>query len=237
MEMMEGVKRALVISAHPDDVDFGCSGAVALLCKRGVDVLYVICTNGDKGTRDPDISREELIETRKREQMEAAKTVGVHRVEFLGFEDGELENTHGLRMRLVEAMRAFRPDIVICQDPGNRSFENPYVSHRDHRMAAEAAFDAMYPASGNSRFFPELSGKGLRPHSVREAYFFGTHAPNYWVDITEVIDLKISALRCHRSQLGDRLDVEKFVRERFSEAGRAAGYPYAEPFRRLLLPG
>ena len=229
-------ERALVISAHPDDLDFGCSGTVALWRRAGADVTYVICTNGDKGSNDPSLTPEEIATIRQGEQVAAARTVGVDRVIFLGFEDGELENDAALRKRLVEAVRRFRPQVVLCQDPGNRAFENVHVSHRDHRAAAEAAFDALYPASGTPGFFPELRAQGLAPHRADVALFFGTHTPNHWVDITSVIDLKIRALLCHESQVGHRGDLEQFIRERFREAGKTPGYEYAEPFRRIVIP-
>jgi LmbE family N-acetylglucosaminyl deacetylase len=227
---------ALVVSAHPDDLDFGCNGTVALWTRAGCRVVYVICTNGDKGTDDPDIPAEELSRTRQREQTEAARLVGVQEVIFMGIEDGELENTPDLRRRLVEVIRKTRPQVVFCQDPANRAFENAYVSHRDHREAGEATFDALYPAVGNSRFFPELLAQGLRPHRVQEAFFFGTHNPNHWVDISQVFDLKLKALFCHESQLGNRDGFEEFIRERFQEVGRRVGFGYAEPFRRLPIP-
>jgi LmbE family N-acetylglucosaminyl deacetylase len=229
-------RRALVISAHPDDLDFGCSGTVALWIRQGWEFLYVICTNGDKGTDDVEMDAEKLVEIRKEEQRAAARTVGVREVLFLGVEDGELENTPELRRKLVEAIRRFRPNVVFCQDPANRSFENVYVSHRDHREAAEAAFDALYPAAANPRFFPELLSGGLLPHRVEEVLFFGTQAPNFWVDISSVMEIKLKALFCHRSQLARRGDLEPLLRERFREQGKAKGYAYAEVFRRLILP-
>jgi LmbE family N-acetylglucosaminyl deacetylase len=229
-------QRALVISAHPDDLDFGCSGTVALWNRAGTAVTYVICTDGSKGSDDPSLSPEEIAATRQREQMAAARVVGVNAVDFLGFPDGELENSAELRRRLVETIRRVRPDVVVCQDPANRAFENFYVSHRDHRAAAEAAFDAVYPASGSPLFFPELATGGLPPHRVHSMMFFGTHAPNHWQDISSVMDLKLQAIFSHRSQLGHRGDLEQFVRDRFRDAGKAAGYEYAEPFRRAEVP-
>ncbi len=228
-------ERALVICAHPDDLDFGCCGTIALWRRAGAEVTYVVCTDGDKGSDDPTLSPEEIARIRQGEQRAAARVVGVDEVVFLGFPDGELENIPQLRRALVGAIRRFRPQTVLCQDPGNRGFENVFVAHRDHRAAAEAAFDAMYPAAGSPRFFPELIPRGLGPHRVQEAYFFGTHAPNRWMDITATMDLKIKALLCHESQFGNRGDFEAFIRERFRAAGKAAGCEYAEPFRRLVL--
>ncbi len=199
-------------------------------------MAYVICTNGDKGSEDPELTAEGLSVIRQREQRAAASIVGVEEVVFLGFADGELQNGPPLRRALVEVIRRFRPDVILCQDPANRTFENAYVSHADHRAAGEAAFDAVYPAAGSRRFFPEMISLGLKPHKVREAFFFGTHAPNLWVDITPVIDIKIRALFCHQSQVGHRDDLERFVRERFRLAGEPVGLEYAEPFRRLVFP-
>lgn len=228
--------RAVVISAHPDDVDFGCAGTVAVWTKQGAKVSYIICTDGDKGSDDPKLAAQPLAELRQREQREAAATVGVEEVVFLGFPDGELDNDLALRKALVAWIRRLRPDVVICQDPANRAFENPFVSHRDHRMAAEAAFDALYPACGNPHFFPELLEQGLLPHKVPELLFFGTHAPNFWQDISTTISLKIQAILCHRSQVADPASLEAFIRERFRQVGQTVGFSYAEPFRKLLLP-
>ena len=229
-------ERALVVSAHPDDLDFGCNGAATLWTRAGCKVSYVICTNGDKGAEDPEIPNDVLIDIRKKEQTEAARTAGVNEVFFLGVEDGELENTKELRRSLVEIVRKVRPEVVFCQDPANLAFENAFVAHRDHRAAAQAAFDALYPAAGNSRFFPELLEKGLEPYHVREIFFFGTNSPNHWIDVTEVMDVKLNALRCHVSQVGGREGLETFIRDRFREFGKQAGYEYAEAFRRLPLP-
>jgi LmbE family N-acetylglucosaminyl deacetylase len=229
-------ERALVISAHPDDLDFGCCGTVALWRQAGTRVAYVICTDGSKGSEDPAVSPQEVARIRQTEQRAAARIVGVEDVSFLGFPDGELENGPALRREIVAAVRRFQPELVLCQDPANRAFENPYVSHRDHREAGEATFDALYPAAGSIRFFPELLTDGLVPHRPAEVLFFGTHAPNHWVDITQVMDLKLRAIFAHASQVGHRSELEAFIRERFHEAGRAAGCQYAEPFRRLPLP-
>jgi LmbE family N-acetylglucosaminyl deacetylase len=228
--------RVLVVAAHPDDLDFGCAGTVALWTKAGSQVSYVICTSGDKGSDDPFMDRDLLARTRQEEQMEAARVIGVSDVHFLGFEDGSLENDVDLRRTLVRCIRRLRPDVILCHDPGNRSFENPYVSHRDHRAVSEAVFDAVYPASGNPHFFPELLAEGLAPHKVREMLFFGTQSPNFWQDITHVMDLKIKAILSHRSQIADPEQMEKFLRLRFEEAGKRVGVPYAEPFRRLTFP-
>ncbi len=233
---MEIPSEILVVSAHPDDVDFGCSGTVALWAKAGARINYLICTDGDKGSEQLSDTPKEIAKLRQEEQRRAAGLVGVRDVFFLGFQDGELENDRQLRKELVRWIRRLRPEVVLCQDPANRVFENPYVSHRDHRMAAEAVFDALYPACGNPNFFQELMEEGLGPHKVKEAYFFATHCPNHWQDITSVMDLKIQAILSHKSQVKDPVSMEKFIRERFQEIGKGVGCMYAEAFRRLALP-
>lgn len=233
---METPCEVLVISAHPDDVDFGCAGTVALLARAGARVNYLICTDGAKGAEELSAQPQEITALRRKEQVTAARLVGVQEVIFLGFQDGELENSLELRKELVRWMRNFKPEVVFCQDPANKAFENPYVSHRDHRMAAEAAFDALYPACGNPNFFPELLKEGLGPHKVKEVFFFGTHSPNYWQDITSVMELKLQAVLSHKSQVKDPSSTEKFLLQRFKEIGEQVGFEYAEPFRRLLLP-
>lgn len=233
---METPSEVLVVSAHPDDVDFGCAGTVALLARAGARVNYVILTDGDKGAEELSTRPQEITELRRQEQLSAARSVGVQEVVFLGFPDGELENNQTLRKELVRWIRRFRPEVVFCQDPANRVFENPYLSHRDHRIAAEAVFDALYPACGNPNFFPELLRDGLGPHKVKEAFFFGTHCPNHWQDITSVMELKLQAILSHKSQLKNPSSTERFLRQRFSEIGKQVGFMYAEAFRRLALP-
>ncbi len=236
MDEPTGAERVLVISPHPDDVDFGCNGTIAKWSRGGVEVAYVICTSGDKGSDDPNMRPETMAVIREEEQRRAAAVVGVKEVTFLRMKDGELENNRKFREILVRMLRRYRPDLVLSMDPANARFENPYVSHADHRATALAAFDAIYPATRNRNFFPELLEEGLLPHSVDRIYFFATDRPNTWVDITETIDTKIEALRCHKSQMNDFESVESWVRERFSQVGREKGMAYAEAFRYLEIP-
>jgi LmbE family N-acetylglucosaminyl deacetylase len=234
MENPDKSQRVMVISPHPDDVDFGCSGTIAKWRRRGVDITYVICTSGDKGTDLP-VAPESLAELREREQLAAAAVVGVRKVIFLRLKDGELENDRGFRKILVRVLRQHRPDVVLAMDPANVRFDNAYVSHSDHRAAALAAFDAIYPAARNRNFFPELLEEGLLPHAVNRIYFFGTADPNTWIDISETIETKIEALRAHKSQVEAFEDLNAWVRERFGQFGKAKGFAYAEIFRQLVI--
>jgi LmbE family N-acetylglucosaminyl deacetylase len=231
-----GSEKVLLISPHPDDVDFGCAGTIAKWTLKGVEVIYVICTSGDKGTDDSHMKPEDLMSIREGEQRRAAGVVGVKEVRFLRLRDGELENNREFRALLVRMIRTYCPDVVLSMDPANNRFDNPYVSHSDHRAAAFAVFDAIYPAARNRNFFAEQLEEGLQPHAVDRIYFFGTGQPNTWSDITETIDAKIAALQSHKSQMKDFDGLDAWVRERFGEMGREKGMTYAETFRFLEIP-
>ncbi|MGD2013911.1 MAG: PIG-L deacetylase family protein [Desulfobacterales bacterium] len=235
MENLNGTERIMVISPHPDDVDFGCSGTIAKWRRKGVDITYVICTSGDKGADLP-MAPESIAAIREKEQVVAAEIVGVRKVRFLRLKDGELENNQEFRKLLVRVLRQYRPNVVFSMDPANHCFENVYVGHADHRAAALAVFDAIYPAARNRNFFPELLEAGLMPHAVNQIYFFGTANPNSWIDISETIETKIEALQAHKSQVGEFEDLSAWVRERFGQLGKEKGVAYAEAFRKLVIP-
>jgi LmbE family N-acetylglucosaminyl deacetylase len=197
-------------------------------------VIYVICTDGSRGSNEPDMPPGRMAPVRRAEQTEAARILGVESVIFLDHEDGTLQLTLELRRELTRLIRRYRPDIVICEDPTRYFHRNVYVNHPDHRAAGEAALYAIFP-SANTRFvFPELLDEGLEPHKVQEVYLVGSPEADTCVDITETIELKIQALRAHRSQVGsDYADAR--LREWNGEVGRRYGVPYAEEFRRIIL--
>ncbi|HLC15309.1 MAG TPA: PIG-L deacetylase family protein [Thermodesulfovibrionia bacterium] len=230
-ELADKIGCAMAIAAHPDDLEFECAGTMALLRKLGKTVVYVIATTGEKGKSDLQLSSYEISRIREEEQREAAAAVGVHEVVFLRFSDGELENNAPLRARLVENIRRYCPDVIFAMDPAHRAFNNPYIHHRDHRIIGEAVFDAAYPASGNSNFFQEQLIAGLNPHEPKALCFFGTHAPDLYVDITSVMNDKIRALMCHKSQVSHMQHLENVMKEEFNKHGQKAGCLYAEAFR------
>lgn len=234
-ELADKINCAMAIGAHPDDLEFECSGTMALLSKMGKSVFYVVATTGDKGKSDLKVSSFELSQIREEEQRAAAAAIGAQGVEFLRFYDGEIENNLVLRAKLVENIRRYRPDVIFVMDPSNRSFDNPYSHHRDHRIIGEAAFDAAYPASGNSNYFQDQLLAGLTTHEAKGMCFFGTQAPNLYVDITGVIDIKIQALLCHKSQVSHVTGLEKILKEKFSKYGQEAGCEYAESFRWMAI--
>src|SRR3954468_21794798 len=196
------VERILVVTAHPDDVDFGSAGSVARWTDAGIEVAYCICTNGEAGGFDASVPRATMAEIRQAEQRAAAKVVGVTDVTFLGYPDGRLETTIALRRDISRVIRRVRPQRVVSQSP-ERNFQRMYASHPDHLAAGAATMAAVYPDSRNEFAHPELMEEGLEPWSVPEVYLATGHPPAVFVDITDTFERKLEALRCHVSQMTD----------------------------------
>lgn len=228
-------KRVMVIMAHPDDPDFFSGGTTALWAREGAEIIYLILTNGNKGSDDPAMTPERLAKLRQDEQRVAADLLGVKTITFLGEPDGELQVTIPLRRRVVREIRRHRPHIVICPDPSAYYFGNTYVNHPDHRAAGQVALEAIFPAARNRMYHPDLLGEGLMPHAVREIYLAGALQPDRWVDITQVIDLKIRAIQAHASQLTDPEAVIERVRQRAEAVDEYGRTVYREAFRYLTL--
>jgi LmbE family N-acetylglucosaminyl deacetylase len=229
------IERALVVFAHPDDAEFGSAGTSARMTSEGKQVYYVVVTDGSKGSSDPEMTPQKLIETRKREQCDAARIVGVSEVSFLDFEDGMLLPTIELRKAITACIRHYRPDVVICQSPSRDLAATVFVHHPDHLAAGEATLAAVYPCARDRMTFPDLLDQGLEPHKVREVWIQGTSNPDHFVDITSTIDTKVQALQAHTSQVGNR-DVAEFVPERSRQIGEPRGMAYAEAFHRIEIP-
>ena len=230
--MTEKIERVMVVTAHPDDSEFGAGGTIAKLVKEGCEVTYVIVTNGDKGSGDRTMTSERLALIREAEQRNAARTLGVARVEFLGYPDCEVEDTRELRRDVTRQIRRWRPDLVIAMNP-HRTYSLG-GSHRDHRITAGVALDCVYPLARDHLAFPELM-PDYEPHKVLEIHLMQWDNPHLVVDISDVMDLKLKALACHASQFADFPAVEKRVRERSAELGKSKGYAYAETFDRVVL--
>ena len=229
---MDRPETALVVTPHPDDAEIGCGGTVAKWIAEGTAVYYVLCTNGDKGTSDPNLTSARLAEIREREQAEAADVLGVREVVYLGYPDGALEDTADFRGRLVHAIRKFKPDAVLATDPHRRGF---YL-HRDHRMCGTVTMDAVFPYARDRLHYPEHEKEGLQPHKAGDVLFWGTEEPDTFVDITDTIDLKIESLKKHASQISSEDgDVGDFIRASARRAGQRADMPYAESFRRIRI--
>lgn len=230
------ISRILVITAHPDDVDFGAAGTIACWTDAGVDVTYCVVTDGNAGGSDPSVSRSDMAVLRRAEQTAAAKQVGVHDVRFLGYPDGQVEATIGLRRDLARVIRQVRPDRVVSQSP-ERNYARVGTSHPDHRAVGSASLDAVYPDARNPFAFPELlADEGLAAWTAREVWIAGGPAPNHYVDITQTFGRKIAALRAHESQVGGRQGLEDMLRGWLARAAAQGGLPegrLAEAFQVL----
>jgi LmbE family N-acetylglucosaminyl deacetylase len=228
-----GIDRVLVVTAHPDDVDFGAAGTVAAMTDAGVAVTYCVVTDGQAGGSDRSMDRATMADIRRREQRAAAATVGVDDVTFLGYPDGSLFVSLDLRRDISRVIRQVRPDLVITQSP-ERSWNRLFASHPDHLAAGEAAVCAVYPDARNPFAHPELLKEGLEPHAVGSLWLMAFDTPTIAVATTATIDRKVAALRCHQSQVGDgAAAVEERIREWGAQQAQAAGLPegaFAEAF-------
>lgn len=221
---LEAVERVLVVVAHPDDVDFGSGGTIAKWVSQGTSVAYCIVTDGDAGGFDLSVDRLEMPAIRRREQTNAARVFGVTDLTFLGYKDGELQVSMGLRKDISRRIRQFKPDRVICQST-ERNYERIYASHPDHLAAAEAALCAVYPDSRNPFAFPELLLENLDAHSVKDVLMQASPNPNSFTEITGFLDRKISAILEHRSQMPNPEETAEFVRSWATSSASAAGLP------------
>jgi LmbE family N-acetylglucosaminyl deacetylase len=207
------IERVLVVTAHPDDCDFGAAGTIAKWSAAGIKVSYCIATNGDQGGEDPNVPRDEMPKIRQREQRDAGKAVGVEDITFLNYRDGWLVPTIELRKDIVRQIRITRPQRMLIQSP-DRNWDRLFASHPDHMAAGEAAIQAVYPDSRNPFAFEDLlKDEGLEPWRVREVWVMSSQSPDHFVDITDVFDKKMQALHAHVSQTAHNPDLEKMVRE------------------------
>jgi LmbE family N-acetylglucosaminyl deacetylase len=230
----------MVVVAHPDDAEFMVAGSVARWVKEGREVIYVLCTNGDKGSSDPEMTPDKMAHVRRAEQQAACAVLGVKELVFLGYPDGHLlKGGMDLRRDIARQIRRFKPDAVVCQDPTRRWYGNSYLNHPDHRAAGDAALDAVFPLARDYHTLPELVQEGFLPHKVRHVYMSaGTDNPDVWFDTTGTIDLKIEALFQHKSQVNGAErpgGVEEFVRQWGHAAAQGHGVEYAEAFKYLRL--
>ena len=226
--------RAMVVVAHADDAEWGCAGTVAQWCNNGWEVVYVLCTDGSKGTDDAKLTSEELVSIRKKEQLDAGQVLGLHKVVFLNYEDSMLEPTLNLRRDIVRQIRFYKPDILICLSPLRRLDGSSYFGHPDHLASGEAALSAVFPSSRDRLTYPELLEEGLEPHKVSEVWIMGHDDDDKFVDVTDYIDVAVSALKSHSSQTTGE-DVGQQLIDWRSRTGEKAGFAYAESFKRFLM--
>lgn len=222
----------MVITPHPDDAEFGVAGTVANWTSEGKDVIYVVCTNGDKGTNDPNVKPCELAKIREKEQLAAAKILEVREVIFLCHPDQALEDTPEFRKEIVRLIRTYKPEMVVTADPYRR-----YIWHRDHRITGQVTLDAIFPYARDSLSYPDLLEEGLLPHKVNEVWLWAAEEPNHRTDITTTFNTKLAALRCHKSQMTGNLsaELEERLRERHKELAKGEEYELAEAFYRAEI--
>jgi LmbE family N-acetylglucosaminyl deacetylase len=230
-------KVVLGIAAHPDDLDVGAAGTLAKFAQDGAEVHYLVVTDGSKGSDDPEMTSAKLVETRRAEQEAGLRAIGGKTAHFLNYPDAGLEVTQDLKRDIVRVIRQVKPDVVVTFDPTCLySIERGMINHTDHRAAGQAAIDAVFPLARDRLTFPELLEEGLKPHKVSTLLLmlnFQKH--NFSVDITDTVDLKIAALRAHASQIADLDMAAKWTRDRAAQAGKEAGFEYAEHFIRLEM--
>jgi len=220
----------MVITPHPDDAEFGVAGTVVQWTRAGKNVVYVVCTNGDKGTSDRNMKPQELAKIREQEQLAAAKLLGVSEVIFLRHPDQSLEDTDDFRKELVRLIRQYRPEVVVTASPYRR-----YMWHRDHRITGRVALDAVFPFARDHLSYPELLEEGLEPHKVKEVWLWAADDTNYRSNITETFDIKMAALGCHKSQVGNEMppEMKERLRQRAETMAKGEDFELAEAFYRI----
>ena len=223
----------LVIMPHPDDAEFGAAGSVAHWVREGKEVVYVVCTSGDKGTEDVNLKPEELARIREEEQRNAARVLGVKEVVFLHYPDQGIEDTPEFRKDIVRQIRRYCPEMVVTVDPYRK-----YVWHRDHRITGQVVLDAVYPYARDYWAYPDLITEGLLPHKVKEVLLWASDDPNYCSDITDTFNIKLEALRCHKSQvvISRRGNLDEWLRERHKIMAKGKGGELGESFHRVEIP-
>ena len=232
-EQWEEQQTILVILAHPDDPEFFCGATIARWISHGHKVHYCLLTRGDKGVRDQTVDPDELAQKREGEQRSAADTLGVKDLVFLDFKDGYLIPSLDARRSVTRVIRQYKPDIVVSCDPTQIFGENS-INHPDHRAAGQIVVDAVFPASGNPLYFPELiEGEGITPHSIKELWLSVTGQPNTTVDVTEFWERKIQALHSHETQISDMNQLDERLRSRHTPDSTPEVPRYEEKFRRL----
>ena len=229
--------RGMVVVAHADDAEFGCSGTVAKLCAEGWEMVYVMCTDGSKGSSDREVTEEELATTRREEQINAGKVLGLKDVVFLDYPDSYLQPTLDLRKDIAREIRRYQPDVLICQYP-MRNLDGGFgVGHPDHLAAGEAALSAVFPTARDHMTFPDLLEDGFEPHKVAEVWVMGHPEPDHYVDITDNVNTAVNAIAAHVSQVDGRSADQ--MMERMQEwrrrTGVGRGMQYAEAFKKIYF--
>ena len=224
---------ALAVTPHPDDCEGGCGGALAKWVKEfGTEAVVVMCTNGNKGTSERDLTPERLAAIREQEQLAASEVIGAKDVVFLRHPDGGLEDTLLFRSQVVRAIRRYRPDVIMCIDP----YRSTSHTHRDHRMSGQVALDAAFTYAWSYQHFPEqITEEDLQPHMVEQAYMWGSESPDVFVEIGNYLEAKTQSLEAHASQMSPVAVGERLSRisNNATRHNGLTGVEYTESFRRI----
>lgn len=199
-------EKVLAIYAHPDDAEFFAGGTIARWAAEGAHITLVLVTSGDKGTSNRDLSWQELRNLREAETRAAAEQLGIQKVIFMRWRDGELQPGMAMRRAFVRFIRMIQPDTILSSDPNTRSRNDRRINHPDHWIVASEVMNAVYPAARDHLNFPELlQDEGLEPHITPHLYMALSHEPNVRINTTAYQEHKFKALIEHRSQVGEDL--------------------------------
>lgn len=230
-------KVVLAIGAHPDDIEFGCGGTMAMLSARGAELHFAIATDGNRGSRQHEFEKSELVANRKKEQQKAAEILGAAEVVFLDEEDGNLIADLAFKEKVVRLVRRIKPDMVFTHDPqwfyrinedGSAS-----VNHNDHRQTGIAVLDTVYPLARDLQSFPDHAVEGLMPHITPEVYLFNFSTPGFLFDISDYLEKKYDSIAAHASQIDDMDHLRSWMGEMHHKHGKQIDAEYAESFVQL----
>lgn len=226
----EDYKTYMWVVAHPDDAEFSSAGTISKLAKEGKRIVIIQVTSGDRGSTDREATPEGMAATRESEEREASKRLGAAELVFLHEPDGSVVPDLVLREKITRMIRTHRPDVIITHDPFR-----PYALHPDHRAVGMATHDAVYPTARDHLYFPEHLASGLEPHKTAEIWYFGSEAPDKYIDITDTFADKIDALRAHKSQVGEAEQLAERLRERAEEVASDQPFELAESFKSIQM--
>jgi LmbE family N-acetylglucosaminyl deacetylase len=232
-------KVVMAVVAHPDDVEFGCGATMARLSDEGAELIFVISTQGDRGSRAHNFGKEELVISRKKEQSDAAQILGAKEVIFLDEPDGGLMADLRFKEKVVKLVRKYKPNMIFTHDPSwfyRTDLKNgASINHNDHRETGKAVLDAVYPLARDLSSFPEHNEEGLTPHHVEEVFLFNQQEANYYFDVTKYVNKKIDSIKAHTSQIDQPEEMAKRIKKRLAEIGKKAKMKYAEGFVYLFF--
>ncbi|MFC1921292.1 PIG-L deacetylase family protein [Chloroflexota bacterium] len=222
---------AMVVAPHPHDAEYAIAGKVAQWKREGKETVFVVCTSGEKGTIDPSIHPGELAKMREEEQIASAKLLGVSKCILLRRPDLGLEETLEFKHEILRLILMYRPEIVVTCDP----FYPVRLSNPDHRVTGRVVLDAVWPYALSPNAYRDLQDEGLQLHMVKEVWLFQTEEPDLRFDISNVFDIKMAAVECHKSTVGDPIGAEfaDRIKEMAMRGAKGQDYRFGEAFLRL----